>query len=93
MENVVLYSQDYTVAAAQSLSRSTLTPAEQIELICLGDLCFLNGFISENRFDENVEPEFVENADLAVIMLYNKLHKLSAKALQIFKTRFGNIVL
>ena len=62
MENVVLCSQDYTVAAAQSLSRSVLTPAEQVELICLGDACFLKGFISENRFDEDVEPEFVENA-------------------------------
>ena len=50
-------------------------------------------FISENRFDEDVEPEFVENADLALIVFYNKIHELSAKALQIFKTRFGNIVL
>ena len=93
MKNVVLCSQDYTVAAAQSLSRSVLTPAEQVELICLGDACFLKGFISENRFDEDVEPEFVENADLALIVFYNKIHELSAKALQIFKARFGNIVL
>ena len=78
MENVVLCSQDYTVAAAQSLSRSVLTPAEQVELICLGDACFLKGFISENRFDEDVEPEFVENADLALIVFYNKIHELSA---------------
>lgn len=43
MENVVLCSQDYTVAAAQSLSRSVLTPAEQVELICLGDCLLLKG--------------------------------------------------
>lgn len=79
MENVVLCSQDYTVAAAQSLSRSVLTPAEQVELICLGDACFLKGFISENRFDEDVEPEFVENADLALIVFITRFTSFRPK--------------
>ena len=50
MENVVLCSQDYTVAAAQSLSRSVLTPAEQVELICLGDACFLTMTAQRQRY-------------------------------------------
>ncbi len=77
------------VAAAQSRE---LNPAEQIELICLNDEEFLKGYISDNRFDAEVEKSFVEFGKIAMILFYRRIHGLTEAAKQIFNLRFGNLL-
>ncbi len=77
------------VATAQS---RVLNPAEQIELICLNDEEFLKGYISDNRFDAEVENQFVEFGKIAMILFYRKIHGLTETAKQIFNLRFGNLL-
>ena len=62
MEQHISCSQSNKVAAAQSRQ---LNPAEQIELICLDNEEFLKGYISDNRFDAEVENQFVEFGKMA----------------------------
>ncbi len=80
------------MVTAQPVSSSVLTPAEQFELICLNNNTRLINFIRGHPFDPDVEPYFLENADLKIVMLYNKLYNLSAKMVKILTLRFCNIV-
>lgn len=89
METVFSCSLSNEVAAAQS---RVLNPAEQIELICLNDEEFLKGYISDNRFDAEVENQFVEFGKIAMILLYRRLHGLTETAKQVFNLRFGNLL-
>lgn len=77
------------VATAQS---RVLNPAEQIELICLNDEEFLKGYITENRFDAEVENQFIEFGKIAMILFYRRIHGLTETAKQIFNLRFGNLL-
>lgn len=74
------------VATAQS---RVLNPSEQIELICLNNDEFMKGYISDNRFDAEVENQFVEFGKKTMILLYHKLHGLTEAAKKVFKLRFG----
>ncbi len=77
------------VATAQS---RVLNPAEQIELICLNDEEFLKGYISDNRFDAEVENQFVEFGKIAMILFYRRIHGLTEAAKQVFNMRFGKLL-
>ena len=92
MENVNFSSVNTITVAAQSVSNRVLTPAEQFELVCLNDDACLKGFIKDHRFDPEVEQHFIENADLKIVMLYNRLYELSEKMLRILTLRFCNLV-
>lgn len=92
MENVNFSSVNTITVAAQSVSNRVLTPAEQFALVCLNNNTCLEGFIRGQRFDPDVEPHFLENADLKIVMLYNRLYKLSEKMVKILTLRFCNLV-
>lgn len=89
MKQEIICSLSNKVAAAQS---RVLNPAEQIELICLDNEEFLKGYISDNRFDAEVEKSFVEFGKIAMILFYRRIHGLTETAKQVFNMRFGKLL-
>lgn len=89
MKQEIICSLSNKVAAAQS---RVLNPAEQIELICLDNEEFLKGYISDNRFDAEVENQFVEFGKIAMILFYRRIHGLTETAKQVFNMRFGKLL-
>lgn len=90
MKHEIICSLSNKVAAAQ-LHR-VLSKEEQVELIDLGDEIFLKGYITDNRFDADVENLFVHLGKLAMIQFYRDIHGLTETAKQIFNLRFGNLL-
>lgn len=90
MEAHISCSLSNKVAAAQ-LHR-VLSKEEQVELIDLDDEIFLKGYITDNRFDADVENLFVHLGKFAMIQFYRDIHGLTEVAKQIFNLRFGNLL-
>lgn len=90
MKTHISCSLSNKVAAAQS--HRVLSKEEQLELIDLGDEIFLKGYITDNRFDADVENLFVHLGKFAMIQFYRDIHGLNEVAKQIFNLRFGNLL-
>lgn len=91
MKHEIICRQSNKKVAAAQLHR-VLSKEEQLELIDLGDEIFLRGYISDNRFDADVENIFVHLGKFAIIQFYREIHGLTETAKQIFNLRFGNLL-